>query len=823
MAHAVSPKPVNATMAALPPEETKVFLSYSRKDAAMLQCIVGALITHPEFQPDFDKAEHDPDRVSVGISADEPWWQRLEEMIAGAEAMVFLVSPHSAASKVCDEEIAYAQRLGKRIVPILVETVDFSKLPPKLHSLNIAIDFTEGGPGFDEAMIQLIRVLAVNAAWLREGRRYAERAADWDRKGRQKGNLLPPGAFDEAEAWASRRPRNEPEPGELFIAWVAASRESIRAQLELEKARLEEIAALQKRRAQALQRGLIVNLVFLALVAASIYGAVLGFRQLRVVQSRSLITAALTAEEQGMTGRAIRLALLASEGDWLQPPSPIAPTIAAEIVLRTDWFRPLDGHEVEVASAVFSPDGASILTITFDNDVRIWREGVDGNWTDVRFLGDGHAVLSATFAPDGSSALVEVSPDGIARVWTEGEPGSWTNTPLEMNQTEIRPATISDDAIGMETDGWAEYLALVDLQELLLPESAVVSAAISANGNRIVTVSGHKHPRVWREGDDGSWTSEILDWNGGSVDYISISPNGTFILAASEDGTTLIWREQQDNNWQTMSLDGQETSITSSAFSPRGDSVVISYRWSNTPEIWQEKEDGTWQRTPLEGHQSSINSTAYSPDGTRFITASQDGTARIWQEGKDLMWQSIPLSDHENFVTSAIFSPDGTQIVTASGDHTARVWSEREDGSWQSTLLEGHWDDVVSATFSSDGTRIVTTSSDTTARVWKRNEGGDWYGIPQRETASWLNSELIYSDSNLAASICRDQMDFNAVKYRDLHTGQTRTAYPALLITEADISSFAIVRDRVGSTAGYDVCKKHQNPDPWWLALLFWL
>lgn len=129
-----------------------------------------------------------------------------------------------------------------------------------------------------------------------------------------------------------------------------------------------------------------------------------------------------------------------------------------------------------------------------------------------------------------------------------------------------------------------------------------------------------------------------------------------------------------------MSLDGQETSITSSAFSPRGDSVVISYRWSNTPEIWQEKEDGTWQRTPLEGHQSSINSTAYSPDGTRFITASQDGTARIWQEGKDLMWQSIPLSDHENFVTSAIFSPDGTQIVTASGDHTARVWrSERTE------------------------------------------------------------------------------------------------------------------------------------------------
>jgi hypothetical protein len=52
--------------------------------------------------------------------------------------MVFIVSPDGAASEVCDQEIAYARNLGKRIVPVLLRPIDFAKAPPKLSALNPA-------------------------------------------------------------------------------------------------------------------------------------------------------------------------------------------------------------------------------------------------------------------------------------------------------------------------------------------------------------------------------------------------------------------------------------------------------------------------------------------------------------------------------------------------------------------------------------------------------------------------------------------------------------------------------------------------------------
>ena len=92
--------------------KTRVFLSYSRKDGAFTHRLAGALAARG-YEPDFDQSSRDPSNVSTGISAEDEWWQRLQDMIAAADAMVFIVSPDSAASRVCDEEIAYARGIGK--------------------------------------------------------------------------------------------------------------------------------------------------------------------------------------------------------------------------------------------------------------------------------------------------------------------------------------------------------------------------------------------------------------------------------------------------------------------------------------------------------------------------------------------------------------------------------------------------------------------------------------------------------------------------------------------------------------------------------------
>jgi hypothetical protein len=44
-------------------DTTRVFLSYSRKYSAIKQRLADALLAHPEYEPDYDNADHDPHNV----------------------------------------------------------------------------------------------------------------------------------------------------------------------------------------------------------------------------------------------------------------------------------------------------------------------------------------------------------------------------------------------------------------------------------------------------------------------------------------------------------------------------------------------------------------------------------------------------------------------------------------------------------------------------------------------------------------------------------------------------------------------------------------
>jgi WD40 repeat protein len=67
-----------------------------------------------------------------------------------------------------------------------------------------------------------------------------------------------------------------------------------------------------------------------------------------------------------------------------------------------------------VNSAAFSPDGARVVTASSDNLARVWDAATGKPITILK----GHrlAVKSAAFSPDGAR-VVTVSSDGTARVW----------------------------------------------------------------------------------------------------------------------------------------------------------------------------------------------------------------------------------------------------------------------------------------------------------------------------------------------------------------------------------------------------------------------
>lgn len=88
---------------------TDVFISYSRKDKDFVKALHGALVEHSR--------EAWVDWQDIPLTAD--WWQEIERGIEAANTFIFVISPDSIASKVCNQEIDHAVRHHKRLIPVV--------------------------------------------------------------------------------------------------------------------------------------------------------------------------------------------------------------------------------------------------------------------------------------------------------------------------------------------------------------------------------------------------------------------------------------------------------------------------------------------------------------------------------------------------------------------------------------------------------------------------------------------------------------------------------------------------------------------------------
>jgi WD40 repeat protein len=74
----------------------------------------------------------------------------------------------------------------------------------------------------------------------------------------------------------------------------------------------------------------------------------------------------------------------------------------------------LSGHDAQVYSAAFSPDGTRVVTASADHTARLWDTATGE--PIVVLIGHDGEVYSAAFSPNGTS-IVTASFDGTARLW----------------------------------------------------------------------------------------------------------------------------------------------------------------------------------------------------------------------------------------------------------------------------------------------------------------------------------------------------------------------------------------------------------------------
>jgi TPR repeat protein len=266
----------------------RVFISYSRDDLKFADQLDAAL-NACGFECLIDRH---------GISGGEDWKRRLGNLISEADTVVFVLSPSSARSEICDWEVEEAARLNKRILPVNCRPLEGVSPPPRLRELNYIFLYEEPkvlGSGFGAGLASLITALNTDFDWLREHTRYLQRAIEWDKGGRPANRLLSGNDILEAKVWAAARPKSAPEPTALQLDFIRASEEEAEARLSEQRKQVEAMAAAQAERETALhdreealkQRVRIARVRNIALVAVTIIAVLAGWFAWRAQQEQA--------------------------------------------------------------------------------------------------------------------------------------------------------------------------------------------------------------------------------------------------------------------------------------------------------------------------------------------------------------------------------------------------------------------------------------------------------------------------------------------------------------------------------------------------------
>ncbi len=587
--------------------------------------------------------------------------------------------------------------------------------------------------------------------WLKENREFL-RMRDrldaslrlWQSRGKQKDDLLGPGLpLAEGEKLASDF---EPSLSREQIEYIQAS-------------------TLERKRRKKVQE----RIRYAVMAAITVLAIVAGFQWLRADRQRRTAAQAFKAEAQ-LTAKLqdqLRQASWASFNqaerqfrldEWQEGIALLARAIKfdpqnqvaserffQELIIHREKALPLllasFSYQAQVADAVFSPDGARILTASWDKTAKLW-DVASGRLIAV-FAHQG-AVNSAAFSPDGNRILT-ASADHSAKLW-EAMSGKLITS--FGHEDEVNGAAFSPDGTRILTASSDKTARLWDagsgkLIASFRHQATVYRGAFSPDGARILTACKDRTAKLWdptsgkviavfdHQGEvydavfspDGaqiltaSWDRTAKLWNAASGKLIAsfahrdvvedavFSPDGARILTASWDRTAKLWDAASA---KLIASFAHQESLKRARFSPDG-ARVLTASWDKTVKLW---DATSGEPVASFAHQDGLYRVTFSPDGTRILTGSADKTAKLWDATSGKLIASF---DHQDEVTDVEFSPRGTRILTASADKTAKLWNV---ASGQLLASFAHQDGVNAAAFSPDGSRILTASKDKTAKLW---------------------------------------------------------------------------------------------------------
>jgi WD40 repeat protein len=684
-----------------------VFISYSRKDKDFVKVLHQAL-TESKYNAWVDWED-------IPLTAD--WWEEIKAGIERTDTFLFVISPDSMHSKVCNQELDHAIAHNKRLIPIVRrDGFDSTLMRPALGKHNWL--FFRGEDNFDSAFQSLVKTLDTDLDHVKRHTRLLVKAIEWEHNQHNPDLLMRGSELENTIQWLAHSKHKEPQATELQTDYILAS----------ETWQREEIQRLQTLYEQSEQRRIEAEKNEVKALCKS---------------SEALFKSNREFEALLEVLRAVyRLKTATWMEDDIQKHVWLALQQAVYDVKERNC---LEGHNAGVTHVRFSPDGKFIISRGGDGTVKAW----DSRGQILQTIRGNSKFSSVALSPDGKS-LVTTSEDCSIHFW------SLTGEPLQSFKDTHPVGTISFSPDGnmiafvnknnqvklWSTDG--EELQVFERGEHVeyfgakpvsfSPDSKLIAFAIdednlnkvtvwNIDGQRLQTFQGH-HEKILTVSfsPDGKliassgWDRKIKIWaidaqepqtlDGGTdnsepIYEVSFSPDGKLIAAATGDDIVKLW----DISGQPLEgLKGHSDQIFSASFSPDSGSIASASADANI-KVWR-----IWNQElqTLTEDSNGFLCVSYSPDGQIIAGGGRNGTITLW----NALGQKInTVTGHSNCLNSINFSPDGQFFVTSSNtvttenDATIKLWNRYGKELQQ---FHGHNGGVHHVSFSPDGNLIAS-------------------------------------------------------------------------------------------------------------------
>ena len=325
--------------------------------------------------------------------------------------------------------------------------------------------------------------------------------------------------------------------------------------------------------------------------------------------------------------------------------------------------------------AVFSPDGNSVMTGAMDiSAVKIWDVSIDGNAELANFRTDAFAPVDVDLLPDGR--VVAPSHRGSASIWDVADgtragrvgPGQGSSFPI----TEVDSSP--DGKLSATARLFANIVDVWDLEAGARSfdvevKGEVVAVDWGAGGELLAVATGSRTTIVDRSGSEVA----VLAEDQVEITDAVFSGDGTLLATSGGQSTrpdswrVTIWDVEEE---RTIERFPQAAGARALAFHPTDPLVAVAHD-DGTIDVVDVRSGAS--RVTIAGNSGPVWGVTFSPDGARLATAGDDGTVRIFDAASGV--RLLVLQAHDLIVTGISFDDDGRWLASASPDGVVRVWA----------------------------------------------------------------------------------------------------------------------------------------------------